>query len=227
MVGVSSAAGAVLIDCGGDVLQRAMAAGIDVADVSAVILTHEHPDHVGGWPLLMEKLWLHGRKEPIPVFGPEPALLQAQRCFAIFNTKNWKGLPDVLWNPVPLDEQVEFLTVGPLVFTSSPTDHGVPGIAVRVDNSDSSASICYSSDTRPSPVVARLAEGCDVLVHEANGVNPVHSTAEEAAEIARSADAGRLVLVHLPPGLSEDDLGAAKQIFADLELGEELATYLF
>jgi len=48
MIAVSTATDAVLVDGGGDVLQRAMQAGIPVENIRAVILTHEHPDHVGG-----------------------------------------------------------------------------------------------------------------------------------------------------------------------------------
>ena len=89
---------AVLVDCGGDVLQRAMQAGIPIENIRAVILTHEHPDHVGGWALFVEKVWLHGRRVPIPVYGPDPALVQAERNFGIYDTARWEGVPEVFWN---------------------------------------------------------------------------------------------------------------------------------
>ena len=227
MVAFSTESDAVLVDCGGDVLQRAMQAGIPVENIRAVILTHEHPDHVGGWALLLEKVWLHGRSEPIPVFGPVSALDQADRNFASYNTERWDGLPEVQWNEVALEEGVEFLTVGSLRFTASPGSHGVPCMAVRVDNGDTGGAVCYSSDTRPCAAITKLASGCDILVHEASGDNPVHSTAEEAASVAKDAGCGRLVLVHLPSGMTDADLVAARSDFAATELGEELGKYTF
>ncbi len=227
MIAFSTGTDAVLVDCGGDVIQRAMQAGILVENIRAVILTHEHPDHVGGWALFVEKVWLHGRREPIPVYGPNPALDQAERNFAIYNTEEWKGLPEVQWNPVPLEPGVEFLQVGPLRFTGTPCNHGVPCMAVRVDNEETGGSVCYSSDSRPSAAIAELARECSILVHEASGDNPVHSTPDEAAEIARQADCKHLVLVHLPPGMTDADLSTARTRFPSVEFGEELATYSF
>lgn len=227
MVAFSTETDAVLVDCGGDVLQRAMQSGIPVDQIRAVILTHEHPDHVGGWPLFLEKIWLHGRSDPIEVYGPEMALDQARRCFSVFDTSRWEGLPTVKWIAVPLEEDLHFLEIGPLRFKASPGNHGVPVMGLRVDNIKTGGSVCYSSDTKPSESIVRLASGCTILVHEASGDNPVHSTPEQAAQIAHDAKCGRLVLVHLPPSMTDEDLTPARSIFPSVELGEELGFLLF
>src|SRR5688572_14593911 len=80
----------IVVDCGGDVVQRLLAAQIDLERIEALILTHEHPDHVGGFPLFMEKIWLSGRRRPIHVLGPDAALEQAKKIFGAFNTSGWK-----------------------------------------------------------------------------------------------------------------------------------------
>ena len=56
--------GTVLVDasCG---LGRAVA-----ADVDAVILTHEHIDHVYGLPSLIHQLWLSGRRRALDICVP-------------------------------------------------------------------------------------------------------------------------------------------------------------
>jgi ribonuclease Z len=54
-----------------------------------------------------------------------------------------------------------------------------------------------------------------------------HSTVAQAAEVAAQANAKRLLLVHLPPGLTDDDLHDARRTFARTELGEELGAYDF
>jgi ribonuclease Z len=63
----------------------------------------------------------------------------------------------------------------------------------------------YTGDTRPSEQVVSVAEDADLLVHDATFANDrvdrarktAHSTAEQAAEIARRAEAVRLALTHI------------------------------
>ena len=74
MLAFEEANAVFLVDCGGDAVQRMMQAGLDPAAIEAVILTHEHPDHISGFALLIEKLWLLGRRDPIHVYGPLPTL---------------------------------------------------------------------------------------------------------------------------------------------------------
>ena len=52
----------LIIDCGGDVIQRVLAAGLNPFALKHLILTHAHPDHLSGFPLFMEKIWLAGRR---------------------------------------------------------------------------------------------------------------------------------------------------------------------
>ncbi len=110
--------------------------------------------------------------------------------------------------------------------TASPVDHAVPTIGLRIEHADTGRVVAYSCDTAPSEHVVELARDAGVLVHEATGHQPgVHSSVEEAAEIAARAGAHRLLLVHLPPGLTDDDLEAGRRWFTELELGEELGAY--
>lgn len=65
--------------------------------------------------------------------------------------------------------------------------------------------LVISSDTAPAPSVARAARDADLLVHEATFASEegeraretAHSTAAEAAELARGANVGLLALTHL------------------------------
>lgn len=85
--------------------------------------------------------------------------------------------------------------------------------------------VCYTGDTAPSDSVVEVARGCDLLIHEATfGEEEAeraratrHATAAEAARVARSAGARRLVLTHISaryadnPAVLEQEAG---RIFA-------------
>jgi|SRR5688572_25655261 len=225
MLAVEEAAGVLLIDCGGDVLQRMMAAGLDPARLHALALTHEHPDHISGFPLLIEKLWLMGRTEPLPIYGPAAALEVARALFEAFHTKGWLGVPERAWHPVPMEASTHVFTDHAFEVVASPVIHPVPTIGFRIRGA-SGGTVAYSADTAKCDAVVDLARDADVLVHEATGSQPgVHSSAQEAAEIAAQAGAGRLVLVHLPPAMSQLDLAPAQRVFPNTALGEELGAY--
>ncbi len=227
MMAFTDGTSTLLVDCGGDAIQRMLQSGINLDTLDALILTHEHPDHVGGFALLMERLWLMGRRTPLPIYGPEASLDQARRCFSAYDTSRWEGLPERLWYPVPLEEQTPVLQTPTWDVIAAPGDHGVPVIGIRVMHRPTGQNVTYSCDTRPSDAITRLAQGTDFLIHEATGAGPGHASIEEAAEVARKADAARLVLVHLPAGLKDTDLTAGRKIFPNMTLGEELGVYPF
>ena len=227
MLAFADEASTLVVDCGGDVVQRLMAAGIDLGTITALIVTHEHPDHAAGFPLFMEKIWLAGRTAPVPVYGILPALDQVRRCFATFDTSRWDGLPEIQWHPLPEEEDTVVLEDAQWLVKASPGIHSVPVVGLRVRSKATESVVAYSCDTEPSEAITRLAHNADILVHEATGAFPSHSSAEQAAAVAAEAGAGRLLLVHLPPGLTDDDLAEARTLFPNTELGEELGAYSF
>lgn len=89
-------------------------------------------------------------------------------------------------------------------------------------------------DTRYCETSIRLAKDADVLVHEATfsaeegeqAYAYYHSTTQQAAEVARLADAKRLILTHISSRYQGEDcavlLQEAKQTFLDTELAEDL-----
>ena len=229
MLAVSRPESVVVIDCGGDVVQRLMSAGLDLDRIEAMIITHEHADHVSGFPLFMEKIWLSGRRRPIAVYGIEPALAQARRAWESFDTTSWEGLPPIDWREVRHAEGANLLEDDHWRIAVTPVDHSKPNIGLRVEDKHSGSVLAYSCDTAPTPRFVALARGADLMVHEATGEAPGHSTAIQAADVARQADAKRLLLVHLPPAahLTSEMMSEARDVFPALERGAEGGQYEF
>ena len=55
---------AILVECGGSPLHKLARLGVGLEELHAVILSHQHPDHIYGLPALVQGLWLGGREPP-------------------------------------------------------------------------------------------------------------------------------------------------------------------
>jgi ribonuclease Z len=215
----------LLVDCGGDVIPRMVAMGLDPVSMDALIVTHEHADHVSGFPLLMERLWLMGRKAPLKVLGIAPAIAQVRRVHDAFDTSSWAGYPGFTTHEIPYEEGAPVWGDEGLTVTAAPGTHAVPTVGLRFEDRAGRV-LAYSCDTRPCDAITRLAAGAHVLVHEATGEGPAHSSAAQAAGVAEAAGAERLILVHVPPErVRAADVQAAQARFGRTEVGSERTTY--
>jgi len=96
-------------------------------------------------------------------------------------------------------------------------------------------SVAYCTDTRPCESAVDIARGTDLLIHEATYSNEAadyanergHSTAEQAAHIAKKAAVKRLVLTHFSPKYKELDalLEEASEVFPFTTLASDLAEF--
>ncbi len=97
-------------------------------------------------------------------------------------------------------------------------------------------SMAYVTDTRPCDGGRALADDADLLYHDATftdalhdrAVETGHSTAREAAEVARDADVGRLLLGHISARYDDPTPLAveATAVFPDSSVAEELRRYV-
>ncbi|MGV3709267.1 MAG: ribonuclease Z [Gemmatimonas sp.] len=92
--------------------------------------------------------------------------------------------------------------------------------------------VVFTGDTRPCPGTVEAAHDADVLIHEATfaddeaarAVETGHSTAREAAEVAREAKARRLVLTHISARYTREapELEAqAREVFARVQIARD------
>ncbi len=98
-------------------------------------------------------------------------------------------------------------------------------------NPSAAMSYAYASDTTFNPAVAEAVQGVDVLFHEATygddgepkAAPRGHSTARQAAEIARMAGVGQLVIGHYSKVITDSEVLAdqAREVFPRVTAADE------
>jgi ribonuclease Z len=189
----------VLIDGPGNPFVRLRDAGLDEKRLTDIVMTHFHPDHVSGIPLLLMAVGLSGRAEPLNVHANQHCLGYMQKLLGFYEWETWHSFP-VTFHTIP--EKPSYLLMeadGCKIFTS-PVKHFIPTVGLRFEFLKSGKVLTYSCDTAPTPNLVTLAKDADVLIHEAAGASPGHSSARQAGEIAAEANAKSLFLIHYPTG---------------------------
>jgi len=203
----------VLLDLGSGAL-GALQRYADPLSIDAVLLSHLHADHcldLCGYYVL-RKYHPTGPQPPIPVWGPAGAADRMARAYdlptdpgmtAEFDFHSWAG-------PVQ---------VGPFTVVPMPVAHPVAAYGLRI--AADGATLAYTGDTGPTPVLDDLARDADLFLAEASfrsvdsSPPDLHLTGAEGGAIATRAGARRLVLTHVPPWHDpQEALAEARTTFA-------------
>ncbi len=194
----------ILVDCGSNPMPKFPIFNVDHNDIEDVIVTHFHADHASGFPNMLTEMWLLRRSAPLRVYGLDHCVSRLEDTMLGF-----------AWDTMPVRFQVDYLRVAdadnvPVMENSDfrimawQTKHFIPTIGLRIENKVTGKVLAYSCDTEPIPGIIELARNADVLIHEAAGATPGHSSARAAGEIAKAAGAKALFLIHyLPPQYSD------------------------
>jgi ribonuclease BN (tRNA processing enzyme) len=230
---------AYVIDCGNGVARQLAFAGVPLAKLRHVFITHHHSDHNADYGNLIWLAWTAGLRTRVDTWGPPP-LEKMTKLFFEMNAYdiNTRVADEGRVPLIPLVHVHELSHGGPVMqdenvkVTAAIVHHPpvVPAFAFRFDAVD--RSIVISGDTAPSDNLIKLAQGADVLVHDALYVPGVdrlvarvpnaatlkqsimshHTTAEDAGRVAQAAAVKMLVLSHLVP---PDDPAITDQMWID------------
>ena len=110
----------LILDCGDGLAAGYRAAGLGGEGVDHVMVSHMHSDHVGGFSMFIQGLWLERRRKPLTVHAPESAI-PALRAWlkATLLPEELIGFP-IRWSAVRAGVPIP---CGDCVVTPFPTRH--------------------------------------------------------------------------------------------------------
>lgn len=217
----------ILVDCVSNPIVRLQQAGVEFNDLTDIVITHFHPDHVSGMPLLLMDMWLMGRTRPLNIYGLHYTMDRLEDLMGSYGWAEWPNFFPVGFYRLPDAEMAHVLDCDDFRIHSSPVHHMIPTIGLRVECKNPGKVLAYSCDTEPCEQTVRLAEGADILIHEAAGATYGHSSAEQAGAIATEAEVGRLYLIHYPTGVfANGDIAAeaAKTFKGEIVVSQDFMT---
>jgi len=190
----------VLIDGPGNPYIRLRKAGLDEKKLTDIVMTHFHPDHVSGIPLLLMAFGLSHRKDPLDIYANQHCSEYMKKVLDFYEWKKWTSwhLFPITFHTIPEEEKFLLLETEEFRIITSPVKHFIPTIGLRIEFKNNGKVIAYSCDTAPTPNLIALAKDADILIHEAAGESGGHSTALQAGESAAEAQVKELFLIHYP-----------------------------
>ena len=237
-----------LVDAGRGVLMRMAAIGVGAPQLTAVLLTHLHSDHITDLNDVITTRWVMTfEPTPLTIVGPPGtkhvvehllASLAPDISYRIAHHGDLNHEPPV--NVIEV-EAGEVELGGSVNITVGATDHKPvePSVGYRYQSGGNS--VVVAGDTIPCESLDALCDGADALVHTVIRKDIIanvpmqrmldtldyHSSPEEAAATAQRAGISTLVLTHYVPAITPGgeqewvDL-AATEFEGRIEVGDDL-----
>lgn len=212
----------IMVDCGDHAAASLGRAGVKINQVTDLVLTHFHADHVGSLPLLIMDMWLEKRTTPLNIYGLEVTLDKARQLLDLFDWSKWKDMFPVVFKTAADSGDGEMIADADVKVSAYQVLHLIPTIGLRFEFTDGKT-CAYSCDTEPCEGVDKLAWQADILLQESAGPGKGHTSPMQAGEIATRCGVKRLVMIHYEAGRGKENLLAeARQTYAgQVELAED------
>lgn len=224
-----------LIDCSEGTQGRLRAAHLHFAALNFIFISHLHGDHCLGLFGMISTFGLLGRKAPLYIHAPEalgPVLDIFLKTFCPHLSY------EVVFKPFSTAQGAVIYDDRSLTITTIPLRHSVPccGFLFKEKPTRKTPdrvlrSYAYCSDTAYSPAVTEAVRGVTTLYHESTYCSDRidkaatfgHSTAAQAAMVARDAGVEKLVIGHFSARYEDENdfLNEAAAVFPNTILANE------
>jgi phosphoribosyl 1,2-cyclic phosphate phosphodiesterase len=179
----------ILVDAGPDFRQQLLRAGI--SNLDAILLTHEHKDHIGGLDDVRALNHISGK--PVEIYAETRVLnaIRSEYPYA-FAENPHPGIPQMNLNPI--DDETPF-TVGRIEIVPIRVLHyRLPILGFRI------ADLVYITDANAiNPHEMKKIYGCKILVINAlrKEQHLSHFILSQALQVARESEAQQTYLTHI------------------------------
>ncbi len=198
----------LVVDAGPDFRQQMLRAR--VAQLDALLFTHEHKDHTAG--LDDVRAYNFRQQQALPVFAEPRVLAQLQREFAyVFAAHKYPGVPQLTLHPIERDD-VPFEVLGLPVQPLRALHHKLPVLGFRLGG------FAYLTDANHlGPETMDQLRGADTVVLNAlrRESHISHFTLAEAVAILEEVKPRRAFLTHI-----------SHQLGRHLEVEKELPAWI-
>lgn len=188
----------LLVDCGVGCHYRLSDRGL-LTEVDYVFITHSHMDHFLGLPEMLFQAHIEDRRKPIYIFAPKIVedTLKAAAPHTLRGLRYEVHLRRI--SEGALLEGRSFRVVSTKACHHTAEEAYAFKVSADID-------IVFTGDTSPGcETIERLAQGADVLVHEATCneqymdicVRYGHTTTLQAIDVARRVGSNTLILTHI------------------------------
>ena len=224
-----------LIDCGEGVQLTMRQLGVKTARLYTILISHLHGDHCFGLIGLISTLGMMNRVQPLHIYA-HANLEKLLRPLLDYHCQDLSY--EVIFHAINPRKKEVIFEDRTLTIETIPLKHKVPTCGFlfveKHRDQEPRKRFAYCSDTAYREQIVEQIAGVEVLYHEATYTEKdidkckqhTHSTAKQAAQIARLAGAGQLVIGHF--SAREDDhsvfLHEAQEVFENTILAEERKT---
>lgn len=223
-----------LIDCGEGVQLTIRQMGLKTNRLYCVFISHLHGDHCFGLIGLISTLSMMNRTQPLHIYA-HADLEKLLRPLIDYHCGDMMSF-EVIFHHINPRKQIVIFEDRNVTVETIPLKHKVPtcGFLFTMKGQRRYA---YISDTIYSPKIVPMISGVDLLYHEATYTGEhearckttTHSTARQAAMIARDAEVKNLLIGHFSARVDDHELflNEAQEVFPNTRLAEERKTFEF
>ncbi len=216
----------LLLDAGEGTQRYLTLAGLSLAKVRRIFITHLHGDHVLGLLPLMESRSLLNIEKELTIYGPPGIKEYLEHSMRMLNFVPAYRCEFVEGEVIKVD-------CSKYSVESFPVNHSVTTLGLRLKTRNKV--LVYTSDTVPCDSIVKNAENADVLIHDSTYSHAdldkarrhMHSTSVEAALNASLSNVKTLILTHI--SMRYDNVvkleREAKSKFFNTVLAEELMVF--
>lgn len=192
-----------MFDVGSGVVRQAERSRLPLDQLDAVFLTHYHSDHIMDLPNLINRSWVLGRTDTLPVFGPDglDTLMQAVDRFLSYENQyrvahHGSGIVDLsLAGGVAREftchpnAAVTVFRQDGITVTAFDVDHDPVEPAVGYVVEYAGKKVVISGDTKKNGLLMEMARDADLLVHEVMLMSVIRHVEEELKRTGNTRNA--------------------------------------